>query len=247
MTLIASHIALMRKHGISGPLTPAPGPGAAFFPWHVVKDTLMMAVVFASLCTVAALAPAPLDAVANQADANYIPRPEWYFLSLFQVLKYFPGPLEPVATQAVPGLAIGFLLLLPFLDRSGDRHPWSRSRRPYTAAFVLLGAGVAVLTAIGLSDRPRESPPAITAPSETEAIAREVFNTVCFACHKLDGAGGTVGPDLTHVGRHRDAATIRTIIEDPLNVFDDSEMPPFEKRLTPDQLNALAQYLASLK
>ena len=247
VTLIAAHIALMRKHGISGPLRVTPGTGSAFFPWHVVKDTVMMAAVFASLFAVAALVRAPLDEIANPADANYIPRPEWYFLSLFQVLKYFPGPLEPIATMVVPGIAIGFLLLLPFLDRSSDRYPWSRSRRAFTGAFVLLGAGVAALTLIGFSDRPRESQRAISAPSENQAIAMDVFNTVCFACHKLDGTGGTVGPDLSHVGKSRDAATIRKIIEDPLNAFDDSEMPPFEKRLSSDQLDALAQYLASLK
>ena len=46
-----------------------------------------------------------------------MPRPEWYFLVLFQLLKYFPGPLEPVATMVIPGLVCGFLLALPFLDR----------------------------------------------------------------------------------------------------------------------------------
>ena len=51
----------------------------------------MMAGVFASLVTIAVLFRAPLDAVANPADASYVPRPEWYFLSLFQLLKYFPG------------------------------------------------------------------------------------------------------------------------------------------------------------
>ena len=50
---------------------------------------------------------APLDAVADPSDATYVPRPEWYFLSLFQLLKYFPGPLEPVATMVIPGLVVG--------------------------------------------------------------------------------------------------------------------------------------------
>jgi mono/diheme cytochrome c family protein len=129
----------------------------------------------------------------------------------------------------------------------GDRHPWSPSRRAFTAAFILLGAGLGLLTGLGFADRPRQSQPATSAPSEHEVVAMDVFNTVCFACHKLKGTGGTVGPDLSHVGRSRNAATIRKIIEDPLNAFDDSEMPPFEKRLSSDQLNALAQYLASLK
>ena len=100
---VASHLVLMRRHGISGPLRPRFGPQATFFPWHVMKDTVMMAAVFASLVAMAALVPAPLDEVANPADASYVPRPEWYFLSLFQLLKYLPGPLEPVATQLIPG------------------------------------------------------------------------------------------------------------------------------------------------
>jgi ubiquinol-cytochrome c reductase cytochrome b subunit len=247
VTLIAAHIALMRKHGISGPLTAKPGPGAPFFPWHVVKDTVMMAAVFASLFAVALMFRAPFDAIADPADASYVPRPEWYFLSLFQLLKYFPGPLEPVATMVLPGLVIGFLFLLPFLDRGGDRHPLAPSRRTFTAVFFAIGTGVAMLTGIGIADRPRDTTAAAVTPDEDAVVARDIYDTVCFACHKLDGTGGTVGPDLSHVGKKRDAATIRKIIEDPLNAFDQSEMPPFEKRLSPDQLDALARYLASLK
>ena len=153
-TLIAAHIALMRKHGISGPLEPHAGPSVLFFPWHVMKDTVMMAAVFASLITVAALFPAPLDEIANPADASYIPRPEWYFLSLFQLLKYFPGPLEPVATMVIPGLAIGFLALLPFIDRADGRHPFRSPRRLFTTGMAALGIGVIALTGLGVADRP---------------------------------------------------------------------------------------------
>ena len=110
-----------------------------FYPWHVIKDTLMMAAVFAALLTAAMLLPAHLDEIANPADANYVPRPEWYFLPLFQLLKYVPGPLEIVATQIVPGLAVAALFALPFLDRGGARHPWAPARRRFTAAFAVAG------------------------------------------------------------------------------------------------------------
>ena len=112
---VVAHLALMRRHGISGPITPRQGAPVAFFPWHVMKDTVMMAGAFSGLLVVALLLKAPLDPVANPADASYVPRPEWYFLWLVQLLKYFPGPLEPVGTQLVPGALVGFLLLLPFL------------------------------------------------------------------------------------------------------------------------------------
>jgi ubiquinol-cytochrome c reductase cytochrome b subunit len=295
-----------------------------------------MAAVFASLVTLAALVPAHLDDVANPADAGYIPRPEWYFLSLFQLLKYFPGPLEPVATMVIPGLVAGFLLLLPFLDRGDERHPFRGSRRWLSAAFISIGAGVVTLTVLGLADRPPGRDPgdwglvalagmdlamsegascarchvsggaatplskvrltkddewllshmadpiaiapgvrpagepapkavltrfqaqAVVAflrrqyagdrapvPSESARAAAQTFAEVCAPCHQIAGDGGTVGPDLTRVGRRRTEAAIRRLIEDPLSAYDDSEMPPFEDTLSADQISTLAKYLAS--
>ena len=123
---VVAHVYLMRRHGISGPLKTVPGEGKAFFPYHALKDTIAMALVFAVLLTFAVSFRVPLDAVADPSDASYVPRPEWYFLSLFQLLKYFPGKLEPVATVVIPGLVVGGLLALPFLDRRPDRHPLKR-------------------------------------------------------------------------------------------------------------------------
>jgi ubiquinol-cytochrome c reductase cytochrome b subunit len=151
---IVAHIALMRRHGISGPLAAQRGPARPFYPWHAIKDTLAVAAVFALLLTLAVKLPAALDEIANPADASYVPRPEWYFLALFQLLKYFPGPLEPLATMVIPGLAIAFLLALPFLDRGADRHPLQRRRVPMTMMMSLLGLGTAALTVLGMKDTP---------------------------------------------------------------------------------------------
>jgi ubiquinol-cytochrome c reductase cytochrome b subunit len=243
VALLAAHIALMRKHGISGPLRPAAGPGPAFFPWHVVKDTVMMAAVFASLFTVALLVPAPLDPVANPADASYVPRPEWYFLSLFQMLKYFPGALEPVATMVIPGLVIGFFLLLPFVDGGEGRHPFRGRRRWVSAVFVTIASGVAMLTALGVADRP----PHVEVDENVRAVALSTFDASCSKCHTLKGSGGDNGPDLTYVGRRRDAASIASQIEDAATVNPESDMPPFKGKLTADEISALARYLASMK
>ena len=91
------------------------------------------------LLTFAVKFPAHLDEIANPADASYVPRPEWYFLSLFELLKYFPGPFEPVATMVIPGLVVGFLLMLPFLDRGPDRRPFSRGRMLLTLTMLAIG------------------------------------------------------------------------------------------------------------
>ena len=53
--------------------------------------------------------------------ATGIPRPEWYFLGLFQLLKYFPGRLEVIGALGVPGIVVTLLVLLPWLDRSPGR------------------------------------------------------------------------------------------------------------------------------
>ena len=57
----------------------------------------------------------------------------------------------------------------------------------------------------------------------------------------------TEGPELTHIGAKHDAPTLRAWIADPESVKPDTDMPAFGKRLTPDQLDAIAQYLANRK
>ena len=78
--------------------------------------------VFAILVALAYFVGVPTEARANPADTTYTPRPEWYFLFLFQLLKYFPGNLEVIGVVVIPTLVILLLLALPFIDRSPKRH-----------------------------------------------------------------------------------------------------------------------------
>ena len=327
---VVAHLYLMRRHGISGPVTSAAGEPRPFYPYQAFKDTIAAAVVFALLLTFALTVKVPLDAIADPSDATYVPRPEWYFLSLFQLLKYFPGPLEPVATIVIPGLVVGGLLLLPFLDRSGHRR--LLQRRLVLAAFVVLGAGVSALTYLGLKDSPAHADPSRWGPlalagrefvqdqrctschriggaanpiadtrlkrdpdwllahvPDPEMIApglrkppqggmREsqarsiqsylqkvragghapeptgetrtavlVLGRWCGSCHVIDGEGAEQGPELTRAGEKRDAKWLRDWISDPAAVDDLADMPPFNDKLTPDELTAIANYLAARK
>jgi ubiquinol-cytochrome c reductase cytochrome b subunit len=182
ITLVVAHLALMRRHGISGPVRPSNAPAIPFYPYHALKDTLVVAAVFALLLALAVTIPAPLEPMADPTDASYVPRPEWYFLSLFQMLKYFPGPLEPIATMVIPGLVVGGLLALPFLDRRPDRHPL---KRPLVlASFAIVGAGISALTYLGLKDTPPESQewsPLAIAGMEFSRDQR------CVRCHRAGG------------------------------------------------------------
>jgi ubiquinol-cytochrome c reductase cytochrome b subunit len=150
-----AHLYLMRRQGISGPVKPVPGPPTSFYPYHAIRDTIAVAVVFALLLTFAIVFNAPLDAVADPTDATYVPRPEWYFMSLFELLKHFPGPFEPVATVIIPGIVITLLFLLPFLDRRPDRAPASRPL--VIASFMFVFTGIAFLTILGFRSTPAPS------------------------------------------------------------------------------------------
>src|SRR6266511_1283468 len=67
--------------------------GRPFWPDLIVEDAVVSLVVFLILAAVALVVGVPLEARADPANTAYIPRPEWYFLSLFELLKYFSGSL----------------------------------------------------------------------------------------------------------------------------------------------------------
>src|SRR5580698_5720137 len=106
MLLIVLHIYLVRRHGVA----PAPGdesrPTKSFFPEQVFKDTVAVFVALTILFVMAIAVRVPLERIADPTDTGYIPRPEWYFLFLFQLLTAFKGPLEVIGTVVLPTLAI---------------------------------------------------------------------------------------------------------------------------------------------
>jgi ubiquinol-cytochrome c reductase cytochrome b subunit len=216
---VVAHVYLMRRHGISGPTTPQPGTPQPFYPYHALKDTIAMAAVFALLVTFALTFRVPLDAIADPSDATYVPRPEWYFLSLFQLLKYFPGPLEPVATIVIPGLVVGALLLLPFLDRRPDRH--LRKRPVVAAAFVVLGTAIVSLTYLGLKDSPEHADPSQWGP--LALAGREFVNDQrCVSCHRI---GGPANP-MAETRLRRDEEWLLSHVADPEVIAPGLRKPP---------------------
>ncbi len=242
LLFLVAHIALMRKHGISGPITPQPGAPIAFFPYHVIKDTVMMAAVFAALFTAAVYFPAHLDEIANPADADYIPRPEWYFLSLFQMLKYFPGPLEIVASQVVPGLVVGGMFALPFLDRGASRHPWAPSRRVFTVALATVFTGIVTLTWLGLKDAPVRFDPNRWGPQSVAGfLIAEGEQAPCSRCHAEGGPASPVS--TTRIGR--DDGWLTFHMSDPETIAPGAKPvdASFAPMLDEDQTRAVLAYL----
>jgi quinol-cytochrome oxidoreductase complex cytochrome b subunit len=95
--------------------------GVKFWPDIIYKDVVITFGLFIVLLIMAIWVGVAQEPKADPSDSTYIPRPEWYFLFLFQMLKYFPGSLEWLGTTIIPIIAVLALLLLPFFDRNPRR------------------------------------------------------------------------------------------------------------------------------
>jgi quinol-cytochrome oxidoreductase complex cytochrome b subunit len=98
--------------------------GVPFFPDIVFKDAVISLVIFLVLVALAYFVGAPLEARANPADTTYTPRPEWYFLFLFQLLKYIPRNLEVIGAVILPTIVILALFALLFWTDHRNATHW---------------------------------------------------------------------------------------------------------------------------
>src|SRR5947209_580142 len=134
IALIAMHVYLVRRHGIT-PSSTVIRPAQRFYPKQAFRDLVAIFVSFAILFAAAAFLEVPLERMADPTDTSYVPRPEWYFLFLFQLLKIFRGSLEPIGTVVLPTLAVLALFAVPFVDRARIQ---TAGRRVVAVATVVL-------------------------------------------------------------------------------------------------------------
>ena len=213
--------------------------GKPFFPYAVFKDATMMAIVAIVIVVMAIVLGAEQGPKADPTSTTYVPRPEWYFFFLFELLRVIKPPeLVPVATIGIPTVCMVLLLLLPFYDRGPERHP---GRRPLaTTAGCLTIAAMAYLTFLGATGG---SPTEIEmeVPPQYEAGKEVVAGAGCLACHKIGENGNNgPGPELTHIAqRVPRAAIVRSVEIGP-------DIMPSYRDLPPKKLNELADFLASL-
>ena len=162
--LVGAHLFLVRYYGSSGlpkNTLEEMNTGKPFFPDQVFEDVVGMFILFVVLACAALFAEVPLEKVADPTNANYDPRPEWYFLFLFQLLKYFQGPFEIIGTFIIPTVGMLLLLFLPFLDRSERKVLWKRPiALTVTTVCVVAIVGLTILgaTAPKLDTVEAESP-----------------------------------------------------------------------------------------
>jgi quinol-cytochrome oxidoreductase complex cytochrome b subunit len=113
-----------------------------FFPYYFFEIMILVLFTIEAVMLLAVLFP---PAVGREIDfsAQYSPRPEWYFLFLYQLTKYFPGAWTLVGAVLLPGLAFSVVLLAPFLDGGKETAPRKR-KTAMIAGFSLLAATVAL-------------------------------------------------------------------------------------------------------
>jgi quinol-cytochrome oxidoreductase complex cytochrome b subunit len=120
-----------------------------FYPSFLFKEIFVMMLIFILVAIILAIFfPVGLGDPADPTDTLFVPKPEWYFLSLYELLKFFPGKLEFVATAIIPAGGIILLILLPFIDKGTERRP---NKRPIAITVLILSvSAIIVLTIIGL-------------------------------------------------------------------------------------------------
>jgi quinol-cytochrome oxidoreductase complex cytochrome b subunit/cytochrome c2 len=276
---VAMHIYAFRKAGAAGPATADPIspklPTERFYPKQVVMDMGFAMLIIVALGLMAYAWPADLGPKANPADTQFLPRPEWYYIPVFQYLKYWHGSTAVLGILVIPGI-LGLLLVgLPFFDRSLERRPWKRPISVGLFSIVFLGLG-----ALGFaSHRQDMRDPGVAAQlktqrSDTEDFMNQKFEPElsggslvaanaalvnpeaakgkaiferegCNACHGDNGIGTAIAPKLIGVGTKYDESKIESLLHKPTEKMTAGGMPAVT--LPDNELKELISYLQSLK
>jgi ubiquinol-cytochrome c reductase cytochrome b subunit len=270
LIFLAVHLWLVIKKGISAP--PVPGAtvnpktydteyeqevksGVPFTGEAMRKDVFFSALAVTVVVVLAALlGPKGPTGPPNPTLGGANPRPEWPFLWLFGLLSLSPAGAETFIMLVFPAILILALFLVPFVSNRGERAP---SRRPAAVlTVVVIGAAFAALTYQGATAPWSPQMSAWSGEPIPEDIVRTstprqlqgavVFqNKDCRNCHALQGSGGKRGPDLTAVGAR---LTSDQLIEQVSNgTPGGGNMPAYGKQISPDEMTALVDFLASLR
>ncbi len=278
--LLIVHIGLAWRKGptpTNSPVGEEPPHTHRYLDHHLVRDAVAMFVAVGLVVGWALLQPLELEFKANPADPTYHPHAEWYFMWLLQLVSDFGslpgmGGLTWLPVAVVPGIAVTFLMLAPWIDRGRERRA---SRRPVMMGALALG----LLGVLGMSFRAYSTMRVNATPSnslqgvftqrgereldpELVAQGRTAF-AACGGCHAAyqDFTGKKAGPDLTGYG-------LKTFLEEVkgvptaevrrLSFYDryagyvrgtlrppDSRMPKYsEEALPKERLDAIAAYIS---
>ncbi|OZT13289.1 cytochrome C oxidase Cbb3 [Priestia aryabhattai] len=240
-----SRVPAERKPNIPKDYSEFPGKTEAFWPNFLLKEWMVGAVFLIGYLCLTIAHPSPLERIADPTDTGYLPLPDWYFLFLYQLLKYTyaSGPYNAIGAFIIPGIAFGALMLAPFLDRGPERRP---TKRPLATGFMLLGvAAVFYLTwesVVSVDWEAKEAQGEIReeVAIDTEADGYKIIQEqTCLTCHGENLQGGPAAPALT--GLDLSAEEIADIAKNgqgsmPAGIFKGSD----------EELKTLSEFIANI-
>lgn len=266
LLVVGLHLFYIRQHGETPPglrNDERPTYSSRFYPQQLFRDSLVVFLVVAMVLVLAAKFGAPLEAKADPNDTSYMPRPDWYFYSLFQLLKLFPGRLEIIGAIIIPGAFFTLLVLLPFFDKNPERRLSQRPVARSVGAAVL--ASVILLTAWGAweGEQAQEliaDEGKATVEGEVESIfvvdanaGRALYQQLkCGECHNMTSRGNNIPPGLEFAGNKYRPAWLLSYLRDPYRIRWQSKnerpvvrMPDFD--LSEEEALNISAYLMALR
>ncbi|MBS0262655.1 MAG: cytochrome b N-terminal domain-containing protein [Planctomycetes bacterium] len=273
---LALHMYVFRRHGLTVP-DPIHKPDSTFWPDQVLKDGVACLAVLATVLFLVmyhgvgphggAELGAPADATENYSAA----RPEWYFLFLFQMLKYFPGESEVIGAMLIPGVILTILALMPILGRWKLGHSFNVAFMGGIILGVVILTGLAIREDSGNTDYRWAVADAETKAERVKELAElqgigpagavqllrddpktrgaALFAAKCASCHRYAGHDG-VGRVSAEPATAADLATfgtrewIHSILTDPAgekNFGATARVPEVGERFTKGEM---AQWVA---
>jgi quinol-cytochrome oxidoreductase complex cytochrome b subunit/cytochrome c2 len=277
--LIALHVYLFRKAGAAGSVRSdlrLPGPATqSFYPRQLLMDLGFAVALIAALGILAHFRPVELGPEANPADTRYVPRPEWYYLPIFQWMKYWPGSLAFLGIVVIPSSIAVLFAGLPFIDRRRERRPWRRPVAVGGFAIILLSAfSLGALSwfsdrrdraiAAQLAHQRQETRRFMQAPFEPEmaeaslaaanvalvdpfaAKGKDVYELQsCDSCHGDSGRGSAEGPKLVGIGAKFQPDQLEALLRHPTRKMIDGGMNAVV--VNDQEMKSLIAYINSVK
>lgn len=270
-----SRVRKKSKRPVPTDYTAYPGKSEAFVPNFLLKEWMVGVVVLVGFMVLVLSHPAPLGYPADPNNTLFIPMPDWYFLFMYQLLKY-PYTSEQftvVGTIAIPGLAFGALMLAPFLDRGPERRFY---RRPI-ASGLMFAALIAIfyltsvswshyqseLEAKGITPETqlkwedvmagKETPPPSAVAKVVPLVAEDdpgytiYQKATCISCHGDTLQGNKPMPALRGVGDKYDKAEILDIIHNGFKSMQPQYDNLIASGLTDEEIDTLADWLSRQK
>jgi len=251
--------------------TAYPGKSETFIPNFLLKEWIVATVFMVGFLLLIINEPAPLgETPANPTNTDFIPMPDWYFLFLYQILKYaYTADAYVVfGTVILPGLLFGALTLVPFLDTGEERRFY---QRPITSILMILSlAAVVYLTYVSWTHYQHEldkknpkgeavqsekkkpekkKPKSVALVAEDDPANANVYQkSTCLMCHGTDLKGMPPAvPALLGVGDKHSKDEILKIIKEGVGSMTAQYDANIDKGLTDSDIVALAEWLSKQK